>query len=218
MTEPKESTAQERQSATDDGIEEHHVGTNITTTILENDHDRPPLPPRPSMAGASQRKISTTLVEATLPKDAKTEGKRPRLQSTPTTALSSIDIQTISFPDGSRETYSTSHNNAAGESISGTSTRKASQTGSETDDIASLSSRVPTLRASDDLQSLLDESLNSESLAWRMLNIQSDPGNFDDIGSDTQLATFDKEFDEIAAAEDGNEGMYQEAKTNTVCY
>ncbi|CAI4217016.1 unnamed protein product [Parascedosporium putredinis] len=36
------------------------------------------------------------------PKDAKTS-----LQSEPTTAISSVDIQTLSFPDGSRGTFST---------------------------------------------------------------------------------------------------------------
>lgn len=150
----------------------------------------PPLPPRPPIGSIPL------------------EGKRPRLQSNPTTALSSIDIQTVSFPDGSRETYSTSHNRAASDSVSGTPNRKASRAGSETDDIASLMSYAPTLRANDDLQSLLGESLNSDNLAWRLQNAESDRVDFDDLEADDQLRAFADEFDEIAAVDHGNEGVY----------
>ncbi|KAH8158135.1 hypothetical protein CIB48_g10111 [Xylaria polymorpha] len=55
----------------------------------------PPLPPRPSLQPT--------------PKD------RAPLQSKPTTALSSMTIQTLSFPDGSRGTFSTTADSPAAE-------------------------------------------------------------------------------------------------------
>lgn len=167
--------------------------------IDEYDNDGAlPLPSRPSVV---TRKPS--LVASTIP----SHGKRPRLQSNPTTALSSIDIETVSFPDGSRETYSTPHICPARDA--GTLSRKPSLAGSELGDVASLMSYgAPTLRASDDLQSLMEDSLNTESIAWKMLSAQSDAVNpFENLDLDEydQLAAFDTEFDEIPGATDGNE-------------
>lgn len=186
--------------------------TRRMPTILENDlANDPSLPSRHPVT----RKPSIT------PLLASSHGKRPQLQSNPTTALSPFDVETISFPDGSRETYSTSHSRAASESRSVsrkpsrageslTLSRKSSRAGSEMDEVASLMScGSPTLRAIDDLQSLMEEdSLNTDSIAWRMLSAQSDAVNpFENAELDEydQLEAFDTEFDEIPSATDGNE-------------
>lgn len=195
------------QPTADNDIDEYDNDETLRMpTVQENDLANPddgplPLPSRPSVV---TRKPS--LVASTIP----SHGKRPRLQSNPTTALSSIEIETVSFPDGSRETYSTPHIRPARDS--GTLSRRTSLAGSELDDVASLMSYgAPTLRASDDLQSLMEDSLNTESIAWKMLSAQSDAVNpFENLDLDEydQLAAFDTEFDEIPGATDGNEGVY----------
>src|SRR6185437_11917274 len=68
--------------------------------VLEDEDDTPPpLPPRPGARGE--------------PTDT--------LQSKPTTAVSPIDIQTLSFPDGSRGTFSTPGARAASTPVQFTS-------------------------------------------------------------------------------------------------
>jgi len=172
--------------------------------IDEVSEERPPLPPRPSLLGA--RPNTPLSVE-----------KRPPLQSKPTTAVSSVDIQTLSFPDGSRGTFSTPASRSVSETVSGLSagtstprSRKVSHNGSEFDDSASLMSYAPTLKANGDLASLLDEGLNSQSPAWKLLSSQADTVNpFETIESeDHALVNFDHEFDEIEAVDSkgGNEG------------
>jgi hypothetical protein len=73
-------------------------------------------------------------------------------------------------------------------------------------------SYTPTLRgANGDLASLLDEGLNSQSPAWKLLTSQADSVNpfekteYDDLS----LINFEHEFDEIEAVDSkgGNEGM-----------
>lgn len=166
---------------------------------------RPPLPPRPSLLGDRP----TTPLSS--PK------RRPALQSKPTTAVSSVDIQTLSFPDGSRGTFSTPASRAVSEALpgeaAGSSTpasRKACQNGSEFDDTTSLMSYAPTLRANGDLASLLNEGLNAQSPAWKLLSSQADTVNpFETIDyEDNVLTNFDHEFDEIEAVDSkgGNEG------------
>ncbi|KAG4426655.1 Vacuolar fusion protein mon1 [Cadophora malorum] len=154
----------------------------------EAEEARPPLPPRPSLLKPSTRPGSA-------------------YASKPTTGLSSIDIQTLSFPDGSRGTFSTPASRSVSESvsISGTSggqstpSRKISRNGSDFDDSASLMSYAPTLRANGDLASLLDEGLNSQSAAWKLLSTQTESVNaFETVDfEDTSLANFENEFDEI---------------------
>ncbi|KAE9381780.1 DUF254-domain-containing protein [Stipitochalara longipes BDJ] len=168
------------------------------------DEQRPPLPPRPS------------LLQADLATAPSASTKRPALQAKPTTAISSVDIQTLSFPDGTRGTFSTPASRSVSESvsISGTSggqstpSRKG-RSGSEFDDATSLMSYAPTLRANGDLASLLDEGLNSQSPAWKLLSSQADSVNpFEKVDyEDLSLVNFDHEFDEIEPVDQkgGNE-------------
>ena len=168
--------------------------------------ERPPLPPRSSL-------LQTSLVRPASPTT-----KRPTLQANATTAVSSVDIQTLSFPDGSRGTFSTSAPQAVSETRSGTSggrstPKKLSRSGSEFggDDSASFMSYGPTLRANGDLASLLDEDPNSKSPAWRLLNSQAETGDpFMSVDyEDVSLVNFGHEFNEIDAVDSqaGNEGQ-----------
>ncbi|RAL66893.1 hypothetical protein DID88_007675 [Monilinia fructigena] len=176
----------------------------------ENNDDteerRPPLPPRPSLHQIAER--------------PKTPGgpKRPALQSKPTTALSSVDIQTLSFPDGTRGTFSTPVSRSASEARPGhgatssisSQIKNTSREGSDNDDTASLMSYAPTLKANGDLASLFDDGLNAQSPAWVLLNSQADHGELIDETmefEDTSLANFDREFDEIGEVDSkgGNE-------------
>lgn len=161
------------------------------------DELRPPLPPRPALLQTGNGPLSPQ------------SPSRSSLQAKATTAVSSLDIQTLSFPDGSRGTFST----PAGGSVSdepGTPSRKVSRNGSDLDDDASLLSFAPTSRGNGDLASLLDDELNTQSPAWRMLNSQSESPNLFEAAEyeDTSLANFEHEFDEIEAVDSkkGNEG------------
>lgn len=163
---------------------------------------RPPLPPRPSLLQATGR-----------PTTPHTTENPSILLSKPTTALSSVDIQTLSFPDGTRGTFSTPGGKSiASESASGTpgqsTPKRASRNGSDIDDNASLMSYAPTLKANGDLASLLDEGLNSQSPAWKLLSSQAESVNpFESLeNQDTSLANFENEFDELDAIKGGNEG------------
>jgi hypothetical protein len=166
---------------------------------------RPPLPLRPSTARGDGR-------PSTPRGPLSPSSQRPQLQSKPTTAISSVDIQTVSFPDGSRETYPTNSNRyAAAKEPPGTPSRKPSRTNSEGDESGSLMSPAPTFRATGDLESLLGDSLTAQSPAWRMLSTQADSVNpFESVefDFDDNLSTFQQEFDEIAEVDTktGNEG------------
>ena len=176
----------------------------------EAEEARPPLPPRPSLLRPSTRPGSA-------------------YASKPTTGLSSIDIQTLSFPDGSRGTFSTPASRSVSESvsISGTSggqstpSRKISRNGSDFDDSASLMSYAPTLRANGDLASLLDEGLNSQSAAWKLLSTQTESVNaFETVDfEDASLANFENEFDEIEEVDNKgtNGGRFEQAKDIPDC-
>jgi len=180
-------------------------------TKVEDDkaEERPPLPPRPSLLLAGDR--------APIPLAA---SKRPSIQSKPTTAISSVDIQTLSFPDGSRGTFSVPASRSVSEAVSASGTsggqntpsRKFSRNESEVDDSASLMSFAPTMRANGDLASLLDDGLNSQSPAWKLLTSQADTVNpFETMEyEDLSLTNFEHEFDEIEAVDSkgGNEGCF----------
>jgi hypothetical protein len=178
---------------------------------IENDarsaaieEQRPPLPPRPSLLQTGNGSTS--------PQSPSTSA----LQAKATTAVSSLDIQTLSFPDGSRGTFSTPTSGAVSESLSelpqgqGTPSRKVNRNGSDLDDDASLMSIAPTLRGPGDLASLLDDELNTQSPAWRLLNSQTESANLFETTEfeDASLVDFDHEFDEIEAVDSqkGNEG------------
>ncbi|KAI9736887.1 MAG: Vacuolar fusion protein mon1 [Claussenomyces sp. TS43310] len=174
-----------------------------------DDENRPPLPPRPVTAQLSPQPSS--------PQGPPENVSRPRLQSKPTTALSSVDIQTLSFPDGTRGTFSTSDHLSSAGGLPLTPAlkpgkRKTSRNGSEGDDSASIVSHAPTLRANGDLESLLAESLNAQSPAWKLLNSYTESVNpFETIEFEQNhgLLSFEQEFDEIADV-DSNGGNEEE--------
>jgi hypothetical protein len=191
MTLASDKNAHERKEDTEPSAQDGTGG---------NGEQRPPLPPRPSLLKTGDKPGSTL---STIAK--------------PTTALSSIDIQTLSFPDGSRGTFSTPVSRAVSQAVSisegsagqETPSRKVSQNGSF-DDTASLMSCAPTLKANGDLASLLDEGLNSQSPAWKLLSSQAESVNpFESIEfEDNTLSNFEQEFDDIGLLDtkSGNEG------------
>jgi len=72
-------------------------------------------------------------------------------------------------------------------------------------------SYAPTFKANGDLASLLDEGLNAQSPAWKLLNAQADhEAPFEKVEfNDVSLINFEQEFDEIEEVdtkEGGNEG------------
>jgi len=154
-------------------------------TSAEDDDERPPpLPPRPTI-------------------DPKT------LQAKPTTAVSSVDIQTLSFPDGSRGTFSSPGVRAVSTPVrsggSGYVTPNFGAPGSgasEGDDVASVVSFAPTMRPPGDIASLLVGEFNRKSPAWNLLRTQSatiQPFESIQVHDETEgfLAGFEKEFDPI---------------------
>ena len=170
---------------------------------------RPPLPPRPRPILLQSENPSVTLQPANT--------KRPSLlQAKPTIAVSSVDIQTLSFPDGTRGTFQTPASRSVSESIIGlpsgsnTPSRKLSRSGSEVDDNASLISYAQTFRGNGDLASLLDDGLDARSPAWKLLNTHNEAVNpFESTEfDDPSLHNFEHEFDEIEAVDTkrGNEG------------
>ncbi|KAH7034949.1 trafficking protein Mon1-domain-containing protein [Microdochium trichocladiopsis] len=141
----------------------------------DDDHDRPrpPLPPRPGM------------------------------QSKPTTAVSSMNIQTLSFPDGTRGTFTTdSGNGGQGQEDPGSSSRdRASSISVDPDDNMSIMSYAGTARAPVDLESLMGGDASRRSPAWALLRSQSaavqpfETGTAD--GHEDPLDSFTAEFDPI---------------------
>lgn len=180
--------------------ERQMAATSPVTNNGDDPKDRPPVPPRPSQVGSSERP-STSLSTG------------PNLPAKPTTALSSIDIQTLSFPDGTRGTFSSTDNTASpsagGTSVLDYGSRRASRAGTEADENASLHSLAGTLQGGGDLESLLGGS-NMQSPAWRMLAGQAEtvnPFEFFELADNDRLSTFEQEFDEIPDVdrERGNE-------------
>ncbi len=143
----------------------------------------PPLPPRrkPSSEGFAQV---------------------PLPQSKPTTALSPIEIATLSFPDGSRGTFSTSVTRAVSTpNASGyvTPSRDGAASGDLADSM-SIMSFAPTMRPHGDLASLVAGGLNRKSRAWNMLRSQAEtvqPFESIELGIPGDLAGFEREFDPI---------------------
>ena len=188
------------------------TGSGLGSRVKEDsdrEERRPPLPPRPRQI-LLQSEAPITLQSA--------NAKRPSLlQAKPTIAVSSVDIQTLSFPDGTRGTFQTPASRSVSESIIGlpsgsnTPSRKVSRSGSDADDNASLISYAQTFRGNGDLASLLDDNLDARSPAWKLLNNQNEAVNpfenteFDDLS----LHNFEHEFDEVEAVdtERGNEGQ-----------
>ncbi|RYP76104.1 hypothetical protein DL771_001928 [Monosporascus sp. 5C6A] len=161
--------------------------------IVSGDDHPPPLPPRPSQTIKGGRTVTSV--------------ERPQLQSKPTTALSSMNIQTLSFPDGSRGTFSTNNDNASAGADQvdampeqSTRSRGLSTGGSDLDEAMSVMSFAPTLHPPRDLESLLVGDMSKRSPAWALLHAQSSAVQpFETIKSSkmTVLTNFEHEFDDI---------------------
>lgn len=200
-----EAAASTALNEADDNGGETKTETALTGPVVDDNNglkETPPrLPPRPSQLDSLERP-STPL------------SARPKFQAQPTTALSSIDIQTLSFPDGSRGTFSSTDNtaspSAAGTSVLDYSHRRDSQSRNEADDNASLQTFTGTTHTGGgDLESLLGGP-NTQSAAWKMLAGQAETVNpFETIehSENDKLAMFEQEFDEIqdVDSEMGNE-------------
>lgn len=201
-----EAAASTALNESDDNGGETKTEAVPTVPVIDGNNgskETPPrLPPRPSQVDSLERP-STPL------------SARPKLQAQPTTALSSIDIQTLSFPDGSRGTFSSTDNtaspSAAGTSVLDYSHRRDSQSRNEADDNASLQTFTGTTHTGGggDLESLLGGA-NAQSAAWKMLAGQAETVNpFETIEhlENDKLAVFEQEFDEIqdVDSEMGNE-------------
>ncbi|KID76836.1 Vacuolar fusion protein MON1 [Metarhizium brunneum] len=161
-----------------------------TKPPTEEEEQPPPLPPR--------KAVATT---------AESRG----LQAQPTTALTSVDIQTLSFPDGTRGTFSTPGNRSVSTPVgSGYDSPgyKASLSGGEgPDDAASMMSFAPTMRPAGDIASLMVSDFHKRTPAWNLLQAQSatvQPFQRHLSGAQDGLAGFEDEFQPIPSQEDEN--------------
>ncbi|RDA87347.1 hypothetical protein CP532_2646 [Ophiocordyceps camponoti-leonardi (nom. inval.)] len=131
----------------------------------------PPLPPRPGGAPAALA----------------------------TTAVTPVDIQTLSFPDGSRGTFSNTASSPDGSDYISPNPK------ANTDDAASVMSFAPTMRPAADIASLLTGTLNRPSPAWSMLHAQAvsvGPFETGPARSKDRLAQFHVEFDPLPDDDD----------------
>ncbi|KAK1964149.1 trafficking protein Mon1 [Colletotrichum sublineola] len=144
----------------------------------------PPLPPRPSIE-------SNTSIDARM------------AMAAATTAVTPLDIQTLSFPDGSRGTFSMPGNRAVSTSAQSSKSGQATpvRTLAEGEDSMSIVSFSPTLRPPNDIASLLMGEFNKRSPAWNLLRSQSATvPPFETLRMDSatrSLANFAHEFDDL---------------------
>ncbi|ROW10863.1 hypothetical protein VPNG_05333 [Cytospora leucostoma] len=184
----------------DDGVGRNEIADDNGRAVDVEADRPPPLPPR---------RTSIQLDAGQLAK--------------PTTALSSIDVQTLSFPDGSRGTFEADSQAAATASSSKGTSKAASGhatpvelggfvpgsalpgSGSDVaDDSVSVMSFSPTLRPPADLASLVAGEMNKKSRAWAMLRSQSaavQPFQRVKLDASDGLGDFENEFEEIPAEE-----------------
>ncbi|KAG7108825.1 Vacuolar fusion protein MON1 like [Verticillium longisporum] len=156
------------------------MGEDPKTQSGDSQEQRPPLPPRP--VAFTSASIDSKLA---------------------TTAITPVDIQTLSFPDGTRGTFSTpGAQNAStppGSSISGSATPRHDL--GEMEDSMSIMSLAPTMRPAGDIASLLTGDFNRRSPAWNLLRSQSPAVlPFETLNLDTathRLAGFEHEFDPL---------------------
>lgn len=161
-----------------------------------DDAPPPPLPPRPLPGPQPNHEI---LVVAA--------AERPSLQSKPTTAISSMSIQTLSFPDGTRGTFTSGGDDPSAKGSDNVvipgdfaSTRGPNAAPDDLDDSMSVATFTPTLRAPGDLASLLGGTISKRSPAWKLLRSQSatvQPFETMRLEDDATLSEFPKEFDNI---------------------
>lgn len=152
-----------------------------------DDEHRPPLPPRPS---------------ATASVDAKS------LQAPATTAITPVEIQTLSFPDGSRGTFPTPGPDSVPSEIDSghaSPNRQSSSVSGEADEAASIMSFAPTMRPAGDIASLLAGELHKRSAAWNLLRSQSTTVQpFEKLRNSVEdrLSEFGQEFDPLPDEDD----------------
>ncbi|KAI1461991.1 vacuolar fusion protein MON1 [Annulohypoxylon moriforme] len=163
-----------------------------STAAAQGHENAPPLPPRPTQPSTGDS--TTNAIEG------------PNLQSKPTTAISSMNIQTLSFPDGSRGTFSTTNENNAGDTEQPTPANAGmanigfNPIVGDIDESMSVMSIAPTLRPPGDLESLLIGDVSKKSAAWTLLRSQYaavPPFEGIKIEEGTALANFADEFDDI---------------------
>lgn len=146
-----------------------------------NEDYRPPLPPRPSTSATDTAS----------------------LQAHATTAITPVEIQTLSFPDGSRGTFPTPGPDSLPSPAEGdhaSPNRQESSGSGEADETASIMSFAPTMRPAGDIASLLTGELHKKSPAWKMLRTQSAtvlPFEKSRIGANNQFAEFHHEFNPL---------------------
>ncbi|KAK1996368.1 trafficking protein Mon1 [Colletotrichum falcatum] len=168
----------------------------------EHDHSpgeeqAPPLPPRPSID-------SNTSIDARM------------AMAAATTAVTPLDIQTLSFPDGSRGTFSTPGNRAVSTTVQSNKSGQATpiRTLAEREDSMSIASFSPTLRPPNDIASLLMGEFNKRSPAWNLLRSQSATvPPFETLRMDNatrSLANFALEFDDLP--DESDEGVMDEER------
>ncbi|OAA78211.1 vacuolar fusion protein mon1 [Akanthomyces lecanii RCEF 1005] len=139
--------------------------------------------------------------ESQVPPNDSTDPKPHTGQAT--TAVTTVDIQTLSFPDGSRGTFQTPGPGSVSTPVSGgyaSPGYKASQSGGEGDDGASVMSFAPTMRPTGDIASLFVGDLSKRSTAWNMLRWQAPtvrPFETSCYRNGDTLAEFEGEFDLI---------------------
>ncbi|KAI8229598.1 Vacuolar fusion protein [Colletotrichum sp. SAR 10_99] len=119
-----------------------------------------------------------------------------------TTAVTPLDIQTLSFPDGSRGTFSTPGPRTSVASSKNGSGSATPTTGmNEMEDSMSIMSFAPTMRPAGDIASLLVGEFSRKSPAWNLLRSQSATVQpFESLRMDDttrNLAGFENEFDEL---------------------
>ncbi|TDZ27175.1 Vacuolar fusion protein MON1 [Colletotrichum spinosum] len=152
----------------------------------------PPLPPRPSLDD------STHSIDARM------------AMSSATTAVTPLDIQTLSFPDGSRGTFSMSGTRAVSAPVKAMDSGQTTPTRRvhEREDSMSVASFAPTLRPPGDIASLLVSEFNKRSPAWNLLRSQSatvQPFEMLRMDDTTRnLAGFENEFDALPDESDAN--------------
>ncbi|KAK7952121.1 uncharacterized protein PG986_007849 [Apiospora aurea] len=161
-----------------------------------DDTPPPPLPPRPRPGPQPSHEPHIAAA-----------ADRPALQSKPTTAVSSMNIQTLSFPDGTRGTFTSGGDDPSTKGSENVmipgdlaSTRGPSAGPDELDDNMSVATFAPTLRPPGDLASLLVGGPSKRSPAWQLLRSQSAtvrPFETMRLDTDETLSEFPKEFDDI---------------------
>ena len=193
-----------------------HIETPRNEEGVDNEKP-PPLPPRPTNLNLLRE---GSYIAAESPPNTKLLS-RPKLQSTPTIALSRPNIHTQSHPDGSTETYATpKQSTPSGKSWSGLGSvrRLRLRDGSDGDDSASIRSYAPTLEAGGELASLLGENFDSsrQDPGWKTLEAQFEAAGLTDCFNyeeDENLSRFEEEFDELGEldSEGTNEGELLDA-------